>query len=405
MPAQMIIRLSPDLGSADWLTLDEHQQIDIGPEAGALEDIPNDLEYATVTVLIPSIHVLLMQANVPNTSQSRLRQAIPFSLEDDLSDKIENLHFAINDETTQPPQSVAIVNRDYLQRIVDTLKEVGIRAHEIIPDVLALPFHEGIWHVLVEGQSAIVRTGRLSGFVCDVDSLVMLLELQVQELNHTKPEKLHVLCMGENHLQLPQEISGIPVDVETSEQPAIVYLAKSTIHVPSINLLQDQFKSQRTHSEAKNVWRIAGMLIITVLAVFMLRKITTVTYLNYQSKRLNTQIEKIYFQVFPKAKQVTSPGKRLQQAVNGLGVTQASGRLFSILSNAGTVVRKMKSIKLTALTYRDDQLRVTVTANAFSELDALTKALKETNLTVKQENAASRGDEVTAEYIIGEKSL
>ncbi|MES9978186.1 MAG: type II secretion system protein GspL, partial [Candidatus Thiodiazotropha sp. 6PLUC5] len=45
-------------------------------------------------VLIPAVDILITSVNIPTRNRQRLLQAIPFSLENELTEDIDQLHFA-----------------------------------------------------------------------------------------------------------------------------------------------------------------------------------------------------------------------------------------------------------------------------------------------------------------------
>src|SRR5262245_53754069 len=64
-----------------------------------------------IIVLVPGEDVLLIQVQLPKMSKARLAKAIPYALEDQITEDPDNLHFAISKVKENGLIAVAVVNK------------------------------------------------------------------------------------------------------------------------------------------------------------------------------------------------------------------------------------------------------------------------------------------------------
>ena len=134
---------------------------------GALSEAAAAAQGARVTVLVAGEHVLLAEAVLPGRNRQHLVRAAPYALEEQVVDDVENLHFAIGPRGADNRYVVAVVSRARMDRWVGVLRDAGIRADVMLPDMLALPVESDAWTVAEESPRLLVRTGAASGFVVD----------------------------------------------------------------------------------------------------------------------------------------------------------------------------------------------------------------------------------------------
>ena len=109
----LLIRLAhgPE-ASASWVVIDAR-----GVPAGIAQSGPLMLAAPRtagrrVCVLVPGADVLLAEPEVPARAGAKLQQLVPYALEEQLADDIDDLHFAIGKRATESSRTpVAVVAR------------------------------------------------------------------------------------------------------------------------------------------------------------------------------------------------------------------------------------------------------------------------------------------------------
>ncbi len=117
---------------------------------------------------------------------------MPYALEDQLIDDIEALHFALGQAPDGDRLPVATVDHAVLRGWLETCAQAGLTPVAVIPDPLLLPWQEGDWSVLLDGQRIVVRTGRWEGFVTEPETLDLFLNQALVEAGNAKPQRLRI---------------------------------------------------------------------------------------------------------------------------------------------------------------------------------------------------------------------
>src|SRR5439155_276444 len=95
---------------ASWLVVDA-RGTPVGPlESGPLAAAATRTAGRRVWVIVPGTDVLLAEPEVPVKAGLKLQQLVPYALEEQLADNIEDLHFAIGkraSDSTRAPVAVA----------------------------------------------------------------------------------------------------------------------------------------------------------------------------------------------------------------------------------------------------------------------------------------------------------
>jgi general secretion pathway protein L len=134
---------------------------------GDLADLQSLAKHRRVIVVVPGEAVLLLHPHLPVMSRARVRQAIPFAVEEQLIDNLEAYHFAIADRQTEGTVPVAVVSDAAMKAWCARLAEWQIMPHVMVPLTLILPYQAGEWHAYQHQHALTVRTGPYEGFTCE----------------------------------------------------------------------------------------------------------------------------------------------------------------------------------------------------------------------------------------------
>ena len=99
-PEHLVIRLEQELEDASWIVLDENGYR-LKFVRGPLEQATTETKNRSVTVLIPGLDVITTQAKLPAKRISKIRQILPFSLEETRWSFGKHLPFKNNDKTSK----------------------------------------------------------------------------------------------------------------------------------------------------------------------------------------------------------------------------------------------------------------------------------------------------------------
>src|ERR1700683_2705523 len=163
MPQILLLRLpSPGQEETEWLVMDEAAGAVTARQRGPLTLAAAVSGSRKVVALAPAAQILLAEPELPPGSGVKLARAVPFALEEQLTEDIDHLNFAIGRRRSGGGTPVAVVSRAVLQGWVSSLTAAGLEPSALYPDISLIPENPGqtvLW--LEKGRLAVRRPGAL----------------------------------------------------------------------------------------------------------------------------------------------------------------------------------------------------------------------------------------------------
>lgn len=396
MQEKLIIYLhAHDLAHPSWIVLDDAYHIQQHQQRGNTEDLASLAANKYVIVIVPAEDVLLTSVTLPKMNRTRLMQALPFALEEQLISDVDTLHFVPVHQQAEGEWTVAIVSKEKMQTWINLLQAWKVQADVIVPLTLALPIRENRWRILMN-EMAVVRTGLFQGFACDKNNLNELLNMAL-----SSAKELPNLIEGEgvSSLNLHQEVKVKEEHFSPEQQQ--IELAKYVVQFPSFNLLYGEYKSKKSSfAQSRNIKNaIVGLAIAWVL-LLVLYPVTSYVILHQRLSNINNQIEEIYKRHFPHATSLVAPEMRLEEKRRGSSEQSGNDKPLLLMNSVGKGMRNTPGVQLKRLDYQTNQLTLDLSAASSDEFAKFTEFLVNEGLKVKQQNANLVGTRVSATIVI-----
>jgi general secretion pathway protein L len=140
----MILRL-PASGQdeTEWLMLDELGVPALTRQRGSLSLAAAVYRSGRLVVLAPAQQILLAEPELPPGTGAKIARAVPFALEEQLTEDIDQLTFAMGKRRDAGGTPVAVVARAVLEGWLSQLKGAGLDAQAIYPDISLVPENPG----------------------------------------------------------------------------------------------------------------------------------------------------------------------------------------------------------------------------------------------------------------------
>lgn len=373
-----------------WLRLEADGRPRGGIHAGSLADAASEAGGLRVVVLVPAADCLLTTVQVPGRNRQKLLRAVPYALEEQLSDEVEKLHFALGDALDDGGWPVAVISRQVMDRLVDALDATDMDVQQLVPDVLAIPRRDKEISALVVDDVVLVRKGRAEGYVVDSDNLDMLLAMQ-GEADEVPALRLFVAAD-----MSPPGIDNWPGEthVETwSSDPLNLYAAG--LGSRPLNLLQGPYSKAGEWERIWKPWRATAALLVAGVLVSFAAMVVDYYRLSAETEQLQAQIEETFRKASPETKRVVNPRVQMQQKLDSLQKGGADTRGFlALLGKTGKVLKDIKDVELGGITYRAGRLDVDLKIGNLQMLDQLKQALTGNgDLKVEIQSATTGADQ------------
>lgn len=119
----------------------------------------------TPLVLVPTEDVLILAVDLPIANRSQRLAALPFAVEDQVSEPIEGLHAALGAELSPNRYLAGVVRHDRMTHWCALIDAAGLERAAVLPDALSLPAPAaGCWAVATSGDRFLVRTSDGAAF-------------------------------------------------------------------------------------------------------------------------------------------------------------------------------------------------------------------------------------------------
>ena len=383
---------STDGDSWRWLRLDNDGQPQGSIHAGSLADAAGEAGGQRVVVLAPGEDCLLTRVNIPGRSRQKLLRAVPYALEEQLSEEVDKLHFAVGTAMEEGEWPVAVIGKEYMESLLAAVADAGLDVQQVIPEILAIPHTGNETSVLVEHDIALVRTGSVSGYAADSDNLGMLLALQKVE----EDEQLPALHLFVRQDKLQPDTAGFvgETQVEPYAGDPLTVFARG-LDARAINLLQGAYSRAGDWARVLRPWRATAALLVAGVLVSSI--VTGIDYyqLGNESKQLGAQIEETFRKALPGTKRIVNPRVQMQQQLDSLQRRAgAGGGFLSLLGQSGSVLKGMQGVEISGASFRAGRLDMDLVVANLQLLDQLKQALMQPGrLEVEIQSATTGKDQ------------
>ena len=401
MADHLVIRLGADPHTpVEWIRTDSNGARHGAAERGSLAEAATAGGDLAVIVLLPAADVIITQADVPARG-ARLLQALPFALEEQLADDIDNLHFAAGQRRASGRTPVAVIRHDRFADYVARLGDAGIDATAVYVETQGLARLPGTISLLIDDDLTIINDGAdveiaLRGLTPG-DALVAIGALDDNDEDNDderKPLPRHVLVYldaatnerySHDWLALRNELDSL--DTKLLPDGALPRLAATVSTARGINLLQGDFAPKRRTSETLRPWRMAAALFGVVIALSLVGNVAEYFALKREQQRLAVELDEQWRRSLPWAGELPSnPQSRLNAELRRMGAGTAGGgqtHMMAALTALAEAIGSASGVKIEAIGFRagttDVQLvvpntqvleRIQTTIQADSELEA-----------------------------------
>lgn len=396
MNEQLIIRLpAGQKGPVSWLIwhTDEASVVACGElnDIAELSELSDKAQNRSLRVYASSAAIGFHQVELPAKSRRHLERVIPFALEDEIAEDIEQLHFFWPE--TLPKDNaipVFVVRRDQVELWLSQLAAAGLHTTAIYPDIFLLPLEKNVWSMAAFpgsfGKEWVIRQDAWRGIVLEPE-----LALGMQ------PEEGEVLTeiSAFGDIEWPQPPA--PLVAKNPSLPLQLGVAQKAV---GVNILQGDYKLSSGSSADYSQWKFPGIAAAIFLAVLFVNQWMGVVELEREAALVQVQYERLYQQTFPSDTRIVDIRAQLSQhsEVAGAGDPGQVLRILEQLQPAFSGV----PIQLTMFQYDHSrgELRMQANGENFQSFERFTQIAREQNLVVEQGQLTSRGGQINGTIIV-----
>ncbi|MEM7357800.1 MAG: type II secretion system protein GspL [Pseudomonadota bacterium] len=394
---KLYVRLEPPF---EWVRVNA-KQVEAFGEVPTLTDYPVADEDEIIGV-VPGEWVTAHKVNLPTKSKRQFQAAVPFALEESISEEVEDMHFVCPAWKSGEENTVYVVAKKKMSEWQEAANQNQLPIDRLVPDHALLPFHDaadcsvavatGSYGGEPEQQQLLASTAAGDGVCLDSDFLeIWLADVPMSATIAVNEESLAETLI-ENH-----------PDRDFRHWPFGSKMAHWLEHTAGLNY--DLFTDQFRPSVRKISWRSFALPALLVGGAFVLMggyDVYRYFALHAEIKRIDAEQQQIVKSTFPEIDFI-EPGKErfmMEQAMARMNGGPQKVTAQSMLAETAAVLRAQR-VTLANVVYRESELIITCQLNDFSQVDALTTQLNaRPRISARLQSSAADDGEIIASYTI-----
>jgi len=438
MIANTIIRIHAETpNSFEWLTLDaDGVLIDQGQsEFSALKEHLENWQGKPLTLLLPGKSCLNIQHNIPAKNPRQIKAALPYAVEEQFAEDIENLHFAIGQRSDDGEVSALVVSNEILQSWLSYFDDLDYAPKLVTADHQALPSPADAAVLMVSTEYSLLRLK--SGMSYSLPNAMLSKLLQqfatasypnqkvAEDANKdskiepnadpsedsTEPkalEKLLLFNAGNLTKEEQQSIAQFwdlqinPTELESSTVNELLILAQNATSAHPINLLQGSFRRRTASGKNWKIWQFPALAVAIMLVLMV--SVWGLDYYSLKSKfsQLKQAQVSVYKNTFPRETRVIRPVSQMRGKINALGSGSSEGSFLPLLNKFSMALSKVNKTQITNLNFRAKrgELKIAFLAPDFATIQKLQSELKALKLDVTAGASNAAGDQYSGRVTI-----
>lgn len=396
MAETLFVRLS-DAGTASWGAFDAAGRLVSSLGHGPLESAHAALAGRRVTALVDGLDVLTAEATLPAASQARLRQMVPFSLEELLADDVDQMAFAIGPRLSSGSTQVAAVTKQRMDTWLDALRAAGIAPHALCSEADGVPDTPATLVLIIEGERIAGRKPGQPPFVFEGLTLQQVLAL-VLTRKPDEPELHHVRVFADaaGRARFADELARLAgqfasADVKLLNDGVFPHLAATLAQRAGTNLLQGRYAPKSNWLAVLKPWRLAACLVAASAALWLV--LQGADY--WQLKRTDSALTEVVANACLRAVgdgAVSSCQRAVRQRLGANAGTTTEDFLSTL---AGIASVRGTEMRIDALSYRNRVMDLQLMMPSVSALDEFSRTLEQTRRFDVEIEAANQVDSGT----------
>ena len=409
MPQTLLLRLpSPGEEETEWVTIDDTSESETTRQRGSLSLAAAVSRTGKVVALAPATQILLAEPELPPGSGAKLARAVPFALEEHLTEDIDQLSFAIGRRRPGGGTPVAAVSRAVLQGWISELNAAGLDPLTMYPDISLMPENPGqtvLW--LEKGRLAVRRPGALPFAVelSPVSEALVVAGVIADPLDTTSepkvPESAVLYVTREDWAHTQHELEQLTerfdsLKVQLLPDGPLPWLARALGNTDAVNLLQGEFARVTDFSARWRQWRTPAALAVGLLAVHVTAQALQIRQVKHEAAALDGQIANLFSAAMP-GEAMQDPRRQMQSRLDRIHKSGSSPEYFlrtlKVLSDAMAVAPKTD---IDALSYREQSLDLKVNAPSLAALSQLSQFIGKQGMTAEIQSSTPVANGVEA---------
>lgn len=393
---KILFRVDPPF---QWVRFDGGN-VDSFGEVTSLAEMPLNEDIECCVGVVDAEWVSIHTVEIPAKTKKQMISAVPYALEENLVDDIDDLHFTILDWESGKSATVAVVTKEKMRQIISDIKAASIDLDQLLPETLVLPLHEASNHTLAvtysqHGETKIlVRSRHQAAIVLDED----LLENWFNTVNENDRG------IAVNTEDLTRSIVNNYPELDARHWAIGDRMAYWLEHSPDLSsdLLGEDFSPVRRNKGSKDFKWAAVLVGLALVLKLVFDGYEYITLWN-ENRVLSTKMVSVIQEAFPEVTNIIPTKERfiMQQQMDRLeGNSSTLGQFQLIVAAvAWARIQTKLDIQVSDMRFKSGELIFTCLLKDFAQVDKLTKSFVSNDKIISElTSSSSEGGKVSARF-------
>src|SRR5439155_1428963 len=343
----LLLRLPRAAGEpASWLIADARGAPAGPPQSGPLTLAAARAPGRRVCALVPGADVLLAEPEIPVKAGAKLQQLVPYALEEQLADDIDDLHFAIGKRAGDSARApVAVVARALLEEDAVLVRSPGACPVTLPADAL--------------GEALEIAQSGAQAPPSGARGLILYTGAAEWQRHSAQIEAARARFDGIK-IQL---LTGGPLALFAQQLPAAT----------PINLLQGSYAPTAARAVGLKAWRVAAILLMSLVSLHLAGKIGELQLLKNRERQLDASIRDTFHAAMPGDPNTLDARRRMEQRLNM--ARGAGGGLLPALQALAQARDATPGMSVQALQFHGGALDMKLSAPDAASLERVSQVL------------------------------
>lgn len=333
-----------------WMLFDSRHEL-LRQDSSTLAGMPRADE---VEMVLPAERVLFARLKLPKVSAATIRELLPYAVEDRLLGDPAHIHAVAGPTSARGETVVAVVDRDWLQRMVQVMARSGHKPSTAWSESALLAGGKGDWHVVVgPSRGMLVDDDGVSATFDPSAAVPLVLRVALDEASARgeRPEAIRVHAEGGAPLPDLERWSaeaGLPFSPGTQWEA----IARGRPAAQSIDLMKGELSQDE--DRRSRIPRAAVVLLAVILGLQL--AFSTLQGLKLQRERddLERRREAVFRGAFPEARVVVDPDLQMSRNLAELKRARGLAAGDDFLAQMTRAAREARPVK--AVEYANGRL-------------------------------------------------
>ena len=411
MPHTILLRLpAPGQEDTEWLGIDAAGVPSEARARGPLSLAAAVARSAKVIVLAPATQILLAEPQLPPGSGIKLARAVPFALEEQLTEDVDLLVFALG-KRRPGGTPVAVVSRELLQGWLGQLAAVGIDPAALYADISLMPQNPGQTVLWLEKERLSVRRPGALPFAVELAPVTEALivagviadPFAADPASHIAQSAV-LYVTREDWITVQDEFEHlsnqfISLNIQLLPDGPLPWLARG-LDADAVNLLQGEFARRSPTGARWQRWRTAAALAAALLVVHVAAESFQLRQARHETAALDEEIKNVFSSAMP-AVEMQDPRRQMQARLERIRHSASGPQYFlRTLQSLSGAIGATPRTTIDAMSYRENTLELKVSAPSLAALSQISQALGKDGLVAEIRSSTPVGAGIEAQMQI-----